>query len=195
MRKKAALLGETVFTLVIVALCSLIIAVAKGYHPSMFGYEILRVLTRSMAPALEENALILIRDVPQDEIEVGDIITFVSDDPTLMGFYNTHRVYHIKRDEETGETYYITKGDMNEEADLYPVSYDAIAGELVCEIPFSSNVGKLIVSMINNRVYFFVVMLPLLLCLISYLWQIFYLLVIKDEDEDEQERENEGREK
>ncbi|MGN0341731.1 MAG: signal peptidase I [Roseburia sp.] len=195
MKKKLAFLGETFFVVTVVVLCSLIIAVSKGYHPSLFGYQILRVLTQSMVPALEENTLILIKKVPREEIAAGDIITFVSQDPTLLGFYNTHRVSRIETDPGTGEEYYITKGDINTMEDLYPVYYEDVAGKLICEIPFGTGIGNAIVALSDNKAYFFVVMLPLMLCLISYVWQIFYLLVLEEnpeecgEDQDEEDEE------
>lgn len=185
MKKIFAVLGEIVFVAVVVTLCLLIIVISKGYHPSLFGYQILRVLTQSMVPTLEENSLILIKEVPPEEIEVGDIITFVSEDPDLLGFYNTHRVNRIEIDPETGEEYYITKGDLNTMEDLYPVHYKDVAGELVYIIPYGTVIGKAIVAMADSRVYFCVVMLPLLLCFISCLWQIFHILVLEKEPEQE----------
>ncbi|MCI5620855.1 MAG: signal peptidase I [Lachnospiraceae bacterium] len=197
MKKIIAFLGETLFVIVVTVLCSLIFAVSKGYHPSLFGYQILRVLTESMMPTLEENTLILIKEVPQADIHVGDIITFVSEDPTLLGFYNTHRVSRIERDPDTGQEYYITKGDINTLEDLYPVYYEDVAGELVCVLPLGTGLGRAMVKMADNRVYFFAVMLPLLLCLVSYIWQIFHILLLEDrpgelsESQEEQDEEDE----
>lgn len=195
MKRILAFLGETLFLGVVVVLCVLIVAISKGYHPSLFGCQILRVLTQSMSPALEENSLILIREVPQDEIEEGDIITFVSDDPTLLGFYNTHRVNRIETDPDTGEVYYITKGDQNMLEDLYPVHYEDVAGELIAVLPFSTGLGRAMVKMADNRLYFFIVMLPLLLCLISYIWQILHILLLEDDTgEQTEDRENDEEE-
>lgn len=184
MGKWKVILKETIFTVVVVALCVLIIAVGRGYHPSIFGYQVLRVVTASMVPALEENTLILIKKVPQEQIEVGDIITFISDDPALLGFYNTHRVYRIEEyPEAVGGVRYITKGDNNDYPDAYPVYYDDIAGNLARILPLGNKIGGWIAKMADSKVYFFVVMLPLFICLIAYIWQIFHILVFEKDEE------------
>ena len=199
MGKWKVILKETIFTVVVVALCVLIIAVGRGYHPSIFGYQVLRVVTASMVPALEENTLILIKKVPQEQIEVGDIITFISDDPALLGFYNTHRVYRIEEyPEAVGGVRYITKGDNNDYPDAYPVYYDDIAGNLARILPLGNKIGGWIAKMADSKVYFFVVMLPLFICLIAYIWQIFHILVFeKDEegmsDESEESQKQNGQ--
>lgn len=176
MKKFLRYLKDILFVFIVLGMCVVIVAVSKGYHPKIAGYQLLRVLTYSMSPAIEENSLIIIREVPQEEIKVGDIITFVSDDPDLMGFYNTHRVNSIEVDENTGEMRYITKGDMNTYIDAYPVTYDKIAGKYCFSIPFGQIVGQAIAALADQRVYFVFIMLPLMVCFLSYVWQIFKLI-------------------
>lgn len=189
MKKVLTHLRDILFVLLVLMMCIMIIAVSKGYHPSVGGYRLLRVLTHSMRPAIEENALIIIKEVPQEEIQTGDIITFVSDDPDLMGFYNTHRVYSIEVNEETGEKRYITKGDENTAIDLYPVKYEQIAGKLYKKIPYGHVVGQAIATLADQRMYFLLIILPLMLCFLSYVWQIFSLLVLSDKKEVEEHEE------
>ena len=93
MKKKLVFIIETIFTIIIVGLCVLIFAMSKGFHPSIAGYEVLRVITPSMEPELPLDTLILIKDVDKDDLKEGDIITFISDDPSVKGFYVTHRIY------------------------------------------------------------------------------------------------------
>lgn len=189
MKKVWDVIKDTLYVLVVIAMCGMIIAVSKGYHPKIGGYQLLRVLTYSMSPAIEENALIIIKEVPEEEIQVGDIITFVSDDPDMMGFYNTHRVDSIEINEETGLKRYITKGDKNTYVDLYPVTYEKIAGKFYCKVPFGQIIGQAIAALADQRVYFFVVMMPLMLCFISYIWQIFKIIAFDDGKEGEEHEE------
>jgi signal peptidase len=194
MKKVLAFLGETIFVIVVIVLCVLILAVAQGYHPSLFGYQVLRVVTASMSPTLQENTLILIHREPEEEIAVGDIITFISDDPTLNGFYNTHRVASIYQNEESGETYYITQGDMNDVPDLYPVAYSQVAGKFLLVLPLGNTIGRWISALTDSKHYFLIVMLPLFLCLFVYMWQIFRMIVLEDDEEtDANEQDGEGR--
>lgn len=180
MRKMVRHIKDFLFVLLVVVMCVVIVAISKGYHPKIAGYQLLRVLTYSMSPAIEENSLIIIKEVPQEEIQVGDIITFVSEDPDLMGFYNTHRVNSIQVDEETGEKSYITKGDKNTYIDVYPVSYDQVAGKYCYSVPFGQIIGQAIAALTDQRVYFVFIMLPLMICFLSYMWQIIMLLTTKE---------------
>lgn len=180
MRKMVRHIKDFLFVLLVVVMCVVIVAISRGYHPKIAGYQLLRVLTYSMSPAIEENSLIIIKEVPQEEIQVGDIITFVSEDPDLMGFYNTHRVNSIQVDEETGEKSYITKGDKNTYIDVYPVSYDQVAGKYCYSVPFGQIIGQAIAALTDQRVYFVFIMLPLMICFLSYMWQIIMLLTTKE---------------
>ena len=180
MRKMVRHIKDFLFVLLVVVMCVVIVAISRGYHPKIAGYQLLRVLTYSMSPAIEENSLIIIKEVPQEEIQVGDIITFVSEDPDLMGFYNTHRVNSIQVDEETGEKSYITKGDKNTYIDGYPVSYDQVAGKYCYSVPFGQIIGQAIAALTDQRVYFVFIMLPLMICFLSYMWQIIMLLTTKE---------------
>lgn len=191
MKSRGALFKEILLTLLILVMSGFLLAIAKGYHPTLAGYQVLRVLSGSMSPVLEENDLILIGRVPQDQLKEGDIITFLSDDPDLLGVYNTHRIYKIVTAEGTGRKSYITKGDFNTFEDYYPVSYEQIAGKYITTIPYGNTLGKGISAMAGSKVFFFIIMLPLMLCLLSYLWQIFFILVI-DREEETPETDGEG---
>ncbi|MBR1692636.1 MAG: signal peptidase I [Lachnospiraceae bacterium] len=184
MKNVRSFVMEILLTLLILVLSGFLFAIARGYHPTVAGYQVLRVLSGSMSPVLEENDLILIRRVAEDQLDEGDIITFLSDDPYLSGIYNTHRIHRIVISEETGEKSYITKGDVNEMEDFYPVSYEQIAGKYITTLPYGNTLGKALSAMAGSKVFFFVIMLPLMLCLLSYLWQIFFILVIERTEED-----------
>jgi signal peptidase len=123
-----------------------------------------------MQPTINENTCIIIKEVSGDDLKVGDIITFVSENKQIYGFYNTHRINRIF--EEDGVTKYETKGDANPEADEDLITYDQISGRYVRELPGGALLGKFFLALSDNRIYFFVVMLPLAVCLLSYLWQI-----------------------
>ena len=189
MKKKLVFIVETIFTIIIIGLCALIIAMSKGFHPSIAGYEVLRVITPSMEPELPLDTLILIKDVKEEDLKEGDIITFVSDDPAVKGFYVTHRIYKIMESSITGEPIYVTKGDANVSEDLYTVKYKDIAGRFVRIIPGGNTIGKWIAGLENNGLYFLVILMPILIVLITYIWQIFSILLLNKDDESEDEEE------
>ena len=61
--------------------------------------------------------------------------------------------------------------------------YDDIAGNLARILPLGNKIGGWIAKMADSKVYFFVVMLPLFICLIAYIWQIFHILVFEKDEE------------
>lgn len=170
MKKFLCVVRDVIFVLFILLICGTIFIMSTGKHFSIGGYQVLRVLTSSMEPAIAENTCIIIKECPVEELKVGDIITFTSDDPQIRGYYNTHRIHEIQ--EDNGETIYVTKGDHVANVDAYPVHQDQVAGIFVRELPGGRAIGKLFVALSDSRIYFLVIMLPLLLCLISYFWQI-----------------------
>lgn len=184
--KRLARILEILFLLMMLGLCGVVISAGTGRVPYIFGYRVLKVVSGSMQPAISDSTCILIHRENQEEIQVGDVITFVSDDPAIQGFLNTHRVYEITQDEISGEVRYITKGDAMEEPDIWPVAYEDIQGVYVREMPFGKEIFKMIAFFSDRTHYFVVVILPLLLCCLSYMKDlVFALLGKEEEDEDE----------
>ena len=181
--KKLARVFEVLVLVIMVALCVLVLFAGSGKMPYIFGYRVLQVLSGSMQPTISDETCIVIKEADEDEIEVGDIITFVSESPDIYGFLNTHRVHDIAEDAESGETLYITKGDAYDEADAYPVSFDQIEGKYVGELPFGRLIFKGIRFLSDRDHYFLIVILPLSLCCVSYVKQIFDSITGKNKEE------------
>lgn len=189
MKRFLGIVRDVAFVIFILIICGTIFVMSTGKHVFVCGYQVLRVLTSSMKPAIEENTCIIVKRVDVDQLQVGDIITFVSDDPDIQGYYNTHRIYEIT--EENGERIFTTKGDAISEPDPYPVYEDKVEGIYVQELPGGRLLGKFFLALSDNKVYFLVIMLPLTLCLLSYLWQVVAMInSSNDEDEDEEEEED-----
>ena len=175
--------NDLLFIVIVLLTCACIFGLMKGNAPAIFGYRILHVISGSMEPMIESGSYIIIKEVSPSSLQVGDVITFVSEEPAIYGMYNTHRIYDICKDTYTGETLYITKGDAYEETDAYPVTEEQIVGKLVKIVPFGKTIGKLLTHLSNNYVYFGIVILPLMICLISYIVQLVKALFEKDKEE------------
>ena len=173
---------EIVFLLGMLFLCGMIVMAGSGRVPYVFGYRILQVISDSMKPTISDQTCIIIKKADQEEIKVGDIITFVSEEAEIQGFLNTHRVYEIVEDAESGEQLYITKGDAHKEPDDYPVRYEQVAGKYVGELPLGNWVYKGIRFLSDRTNYFIVVILPLLFCCMSYFKQLIKVLFGKEKD-------------
>ena len=73
----------------------------------IFNRSAMWVMTESMSPTIPAKTYILVKKISAEEVEVGDIIVFVSTNPQIKGQFNTHRVIEID-----GDTF-VTKGDNN----------------------------------------------------------------------------------
>ncbi len=106
------------------------VQIISGNQPKFLNYSFYYVLSGSMEPTIETNAHIVVKDVDTDTLEVGDIITFLSEDNAIYGSANTHRIVEITTDDD-GITCFITQGDANLVADELPVYEDQICGKVV----------------------------------------------------------------
>ena len=184
---------DIIFVAVILLTCFFVFCLVKGNVPAIFGYRILHVVSGSMEPAIERGSYIIIKEVNSSELKVDDIITFVSEEPAIYGMYNTHRIYDICKDTYTGETLYITKGDAYEEPDSYAVSKDQLVGKLVKILPYGKTISKIMTTLSNNYVYFGIVIIPLVICLVSYFVQFAEALFGKADDEDDDDDSEEDK--
>lgn len=193
--KRLKVIVEWGFLALMVLLCGMVLLAGSGNVPYIFGHRILQVISHSMEPTIQGETCIVIKKVEQEEIQVGDIITFVSEEGNIKGYLNTHRVHDIVEDAETGETLYITKGDAYESADSLPVQYEQVAGRYVGELPFGALLFKSIRFLTDRDHYFLIVILPLALCFMSYakdLYEAVFLKHRKKDDDDEEDAEDEG---
>ena len=188
MKKRLIFIFETILTIIIVGLCVLIVAISKGFHPSIGGYEVLRVITGSMEPELEENSIIIIKNTDVSQLKKGDIITFKSEDPQVKGLYVTHRIYDIQ--ESQNGIYFVTKGDANETEDMYVVHEKNIAGKYVKKLPMGLALGKFINRISTSRMYFLVVLLHVLVVFLIYIWQMIKIIFVDSEDDEKTTEES-----
>lgn len=172
MKKLLARTGNFIFIAVTLYLCYFIVSAAYNRTPAFFGYRMLRVVTDSMEPVFAGGDCIIIKEAAEEELAAGDIITFVSGDPSLEGAYNTHRIYDIARDYTTGETVYYTKGDGNTWTDEYTVSRADIVGKYVGKLPYGKTLSCFLDRLSEKKFYFVVIILPIVLCLTSCVVQL-----------------------
>ena len=78
--------------------------------PSFLGIKSFVIVSESMEPTIMTNDVIFITKASEENLKVGDIISFHVGD-----YINTHRI--IRLEEKNGEDVYITKGDNNETED------------------------------------------------------------------------------
>lgn len=115
-------------------LALLVILVLLFAAPRVVGIRMFSVLSGSMEPAYSTGDLIYVAPVSAEELQVGDVISFVMNS---QGTVATHRITEI--DQENRQVY--TKGDANEVSDGKAVKFENVIGKVVFAIPM---VGYLI---------------------------------------------------
>ena len=125
--------------LVLLLAFTTITIIQKKTDKSIVGYRMLWVQTPSMETAIPSESYILVKEATADDVKVGDIVVFISDDPTVPKDSTvTHRVVSINDDGT-----FKTKGDNNPIDDVYPVKRENIRYEHVTNLPVLSLFGKL----------------------------------------------------
>lgn len=92
------------------------------------------IISPSMVPTIKVYDAIIIKRAEPEELEVGDIITFLSNDARYSGLTITHRIVGIEKS-KTGEVYFRTKGDNNNTEDSSLVKGEDINGKVIFKIP------------------------------------------------------------
>lgn len=140
-------------TLIIaIAMIFIIYAAVSADNKSVFGYRIFIVATGSMQGTINAGELIITKSVPPNSLKVKDIISFVSDDPEIIGKMNTHRIVKI-----VGNRFY-TKGDANPQVDSNPTAPSKIAGKVIFHSAF---VGFIIKSLSKPLYMLIFLVLPI----------------------------------
>lgn len=107
----------------------------------IIGLQPFAVLSGSMEPAYHVGSLIYVRDVDYKELEVGDPITYMVSEDTVV----THRIIEVLPDEDDPDTIrYFTQGDANEHPDGTSVHYKNIIGKPIFSIPYLGYVSSYI---------------------------------------------------
>lgn len=102
--------------------------------PSVFGITPLVVLSGSMSGDAEDHIevgdLIFSTDADPAELQVGDVISFITEGTSVV----THRIIEIVPSED-GKLQWKTKGDANNVEDRKLVSEDQLIGKYLMRLP------------------------------------------------------------
>lgn len=128
----------------------LIVVLMVLFGLGFFPIEPLVIASNSMAPKIYKGDIVIIKDTPVSEVKKGDVIRYQMD-----GYYVVHRVVMISED-ENGKREFITKGDNNNDIDLYPVKESQYAGIIKADIPYLGYptliLGKLLNTNVDDKV-------------------------------------------
>lgn len=117
---------------IILVVFSLSVVIRGDSVTFIFGRASVQLLSGSMEPTYSAGDILIIKKTNASDVNVGDVICFISSDPDIYGLKNTHRVVGITSD-DFGKISFITKGDANPENDPYAVSEDNVIGVVVSD--------------------------------------------------------------
>ena len=120
----------------------------------MFGAYV--IVSPSMIPTINVNDGIVVQRVERENnLQVGDIITFESNNIEYNGLTVTHRIVG-KQMVQTGEYVYRTKGDNNVVEDSSLVKFGDIYGKVIMKIPMIGYVYNFLTNPLGFIVSFIV---------------------------------------
>lgn len=108
---------------------------------SFFGYRIFTVATGSMIPMYNIGDTLLVKNVPIDDIQIGDAVTYETITNKGKPVTITHEVIDIDKD-EFGELLFHTKGIANNVEDPI-VEEKQVVGKVIHKFFFLSFIGYL----------------------------------------------------
>jgi len=103
------------------------------------------IASGSMRPYMEVGDIAIMAEFTEEQIQVGDVIQIRrSEDENII-----HRVIEIQ-ETESGRVF-VTKGDANEDPDIYPAAALAVTGKNIFVIPKVGWLAVLVKNVIGNR--------------------------------------------
>ena len=171
-----ALIAVMLATVVYVMICNL-----RGKVASIGGYSVMKVVTGSMEPSIHVDDYILIKKTDVSDLKVGDVITFLSDDPQIKDQPNSHRITKINDDGT-----FTVKGDANPVEDVYTVRPDRIIGRYVRKMHLFRFIG----SFASSRKLLMILFILPTVCICIYESRTLIKIIRGTDEQDEDEDEN-----
>ena len=122
--------------MMIVAVCVMVFTIISvntfnRQDRSLLGYKAFIVLSDSMsATDFDAGDLVLTKDVNPAELQEGDIIAYISENPDNYGEVVTHKIRTVNSDGT-----FTTYGTTTDTDDAYPVSWEQVLGKYDRAIP------------------------------------------------------------
>lgn len=138
-------------------------------------YSMYTIVSPSMTPNINVYDIVIDKRVDDfSELQIGDVITFISTSSISNGMTITHRIVDII---ETNEgTKYKTKGDNNLTADYSLVTQDKVIGKVKFRIP---QLGRIQFFLSSKGGWLIIILIPALIIILSDVFKLIKLVNIK----------------
>ena len=167
-KKKSSLISDVIFymTLIMLVVLAFVFSGGDGNSRQLGGYRLFEVLTSSMESVYPRGSIILVKETPVGELVVGDDITFLREDNSVI----THRIIEIEENhEETQNRGFVTQGVDNAAPDDEVVLAQNVVGRVIRGFP---RVGT-ILSWIGDNLWL-ILFLFLSLMSLSFFIKLFW---------------------
>ena len=150
----------------------------------VFGYSMFNVVSPSMQDELPVGSLIIIKETDAGMLQVGDNITFFSDDPDVPSdnYGNrivTHKIMEIINNDDGSLFGFVSKGVNNPVEDPYPVRAENVIGKVVYS---SLSLGKAYDKLSTRGWSFVLTVVPLfVIVVIAFIDFVFAFKRVKEE--------------
>ncbi len=121
---KPAKRGHSLASWIIIAIVAVVIIWSSF---GLLGFRPVVVISGSMSPEIDVGDVVVVRKVPVEDIQVGDVIQYKQGDTTII-----HRVVEIRNQ---SAPVFITKGDADNSPDPSPVYPSQILGKVSFTVP------------------------------------------------------------
>lgn len=146
----------------------------EKYRPKLSIYTI---VSPSMTPVINVYDVVFnVHPSSENDIKVGDIITYISKASNSEGMTITHRVIEVSELPD-GTKEYLTQGDNNSEPDPLYVTYDQVLGKELFIIPY---VGRVQFLIANQKGWLILIMIPIIIYIIYDVYKLIKLLRLKN---------------
>ena len=180
--KVVNIISTIVLAIMVVFVGYVIICTARGKAASVFGRNVLRVVTGSMEPTIMTSDYVVVRKTDVEQLKEGDIIAFYSEDPSILEKLVIHRI--VSRNEDGS---FVVKGDANPINDRYSVKPEKIVGRYTGKARFFNWVSSFTDA---RKLLLLFVIIPILLITIHEI-KSMKTLMNKVKEEEEKRKENE----
>ena len=155
----------TVAVLCVMVLTILSVTTVGRQTKRIFGYSMFIVTSDSMrATDFEAGDLIFVQEVDVQELEPGDIISYISENPDNYGRTVTHKIREILKDNQ-GNLEFVTYGTTSGVDDEIRVTQDNVLGIYRMRVP---QAGKFFYFLKTTPGYILFVLLPFLVLILYY---------------------------
>lgn len=136
---------QIVMVLIVILVFSFaIVQKTSDNRGSIGGIKIFTVITGSMIPVYDIGDILVVREVPPEELKVGDDIVYRGEKGSYKNKTITHRVISIYKKED-GNYGIVTKGVANRAQDP-EINQTQVLGKVMFDVPIISYILKIITN-------------------------------------------------